>query len=235
MINRFLARFELFSLRHLPQFSISIRSRRNHRLREDRDFLDLMAELQQKSLIIQSLSEAYNLYRLCAQTRRVKGDIAELGVYKGGTARLLCQVKQNRELHLFDTFDAYGGMPAVRAGVDLHKPGDFKEAQITEVKKLLSGFEGIRFYPGFFPETTQGVKNRSGAFAFVHLDVDIYQSTLDGLQYFYPRLSPGGMLVSHDYQFLPCSGVRKAFDEFFVDKPEPVIELWDTQCLIVKG
>ena len=234
MIDRLLARFELFSLRHFPQFSLSIRTRRNHQLREDPGFLELMATLQRDSLIIQSLNEAYNLYRLCAQTRQLEGEIAELGVYKGGTARMLCEVQHGKELHLFDTFDAYGGMPAVRAGVDLHKPGDFKEARLSEVKKLCSGFEGVHFHPGLFPETTKDLESKSRTFAFVHLDVDIYQSTLDGLKYFYPRLSPGGMLVSHDYQFLPCAGVRKAFEEFFVDKPEPVIELWDTQCLVVK-
>ena len=56
-----------------------------------------------------------------------------------------------------------------------------------------------------------------------------------GLQFFYPRLSLGGVLISHDYRAISCPGVRKAFDEFLVDKPEKAIPLWDTQCFFVKG
>ncbi len=49
-------------------------------------------------------------------------------------------------------------------------------------------------------------------FSFVHLDVDLYESTLAGLEYFYPRLIPGGVILSHDYSIL--AGVKKAFEDF---------------------
>jgi O-methyltransferase len=55
---------------------------------------------------------------------------------------------------------------------------------------------------------------------------------LDCLAYFYPRMSQGGIIVCHDY--IAFSGVRKAADEFFQEKPEAVIELPGNQCLIVK-
>ena len=47
-------------------------------------------------------------------------------------------------------------------------------------------------------------------------------------------MNKGGIIMSHDYFY--AEGVRKAFDEFFSDKPEPIIELPSTytQCLIVK-
>jgi len=40
------------------------------------------------------------------------------------------------------------------------------------------------------------------------------------LDYFYPRLVPGGFLVAHDYSSLHWNGAEKAVDEFFLDKPE---------------
>jgi hypothetical protein len=61
--------------------------------------------------------------------------------------------------------------------------------------------------------------------------VDLYKTTLDALEFFYPRMNPGGVIMSHDY--IRC-GVKKAFDEFFKDKPEPIIQLIDSQSLIVK-
>lgn len=40
------------------------------------------------------------------------------------------------------------------------------------------------------------------------------------------------MLISHDY--LLAKGVKAALTEFFVNKPEPVIELTGDQCMIVR-
>jgi len=70
-------------------------------------------------------------------------------------------------------------------------------------------------------------------FAFVHLDVDLYQSTQDCLEWFYPRMSRGGVIVSHDY-LSATQGVKRVFDEFFADKPEPILELSGSQCLVIK-
>ena len=69
-------------------------------------------------------------------------------------------------------------------------------------------------------------------FSFVHLDVDLHQSTLDALQFFYPRLSAGAMLLSHDYAEFPA--IRRAFDQYFSGTKQPVLELSGNQCLVVK-
>ena len=45
-------------------------------------------------------------------------------------------------------------------------------------------------------------------------------------------MSKGGIILSHDY--VTSLGVKKAFDEFFKDKIEPVIIMNGNQCLIVK-
>ena len=98
-----------------------------------------------------------------------------------------------------------------------------------QVDELVKKFKQISFYKGLFPQSARGVK---GPFSLVHLDVDLYCSTKEALKFFYPRLSPGGIIISHDYQNL--KGVKRAVDEFFKNKPEPVIELTGSQCLIVK-
>ena len=73
---------------------------------------------------------------------------------------------------------------------------------------------------------------RNRRFSFVHLDVDLYQSTLDCLNFFYPRLSLGGIIISHDYT--TAEGVDLAFDEFFSNKPETPMELIGYQVMVVK-
>jgi hypothetical protein len=73
---------------------------------------------------------------------------------------------------------------------------------------------------------------KSSRFSFVHLDVDLYESTKGALEFFYPRMPAGAVLISHDYVEFP--GVRSAFDDFFGDKPEPVVEMSGNQCMVVK-
>ena len=104
MIDRWLSKLELFLLRRAPSHSVSIRSRRYHTIQKDVLFLELFERMQKQGVIIQSVNEANNLWQLCPQTARVEGDVAEVGVYMGGTARLLSQVKGKRRLFLFDTF-----------------------------------------------------------------------------------------------------------------------------------
>lgn len=70
-------------------------------------------------------------------------------------------------------------------------------------------------------------------FCFVHLDVDLYKSTKDCLEFFYPRMVRGGIILTHDYNYV-FKGVKKAYNEFFANKPEAVIKLADYQALMVK-
>ena len=160
-------------------------------------------------------------------TEKINGDIAEVGVYLGGSAKIICEVKKRKTLHLFDTFE---GLPKVSALDSAHfKKGQYN-GPLKTVKKNLSLYKNIHYYKGLFPFTSGPVKNKK--FSFVHLDVDIYSSTKACLKFFYPRMSRGGVIMSHDY--ISANGVRKAFDEFFEDKKEPIIEMSGSQCLIVK-
>ena len=51
-------------------------------------------------------------------------------------------------------------------------------------------------------------------FALVSLDPDLYEPTLEGLRYFYPRLAPGGRILIHDYTSCQFEGVKMAVDEY---------------------
>ena len=206
---------------------------KNHIIHENDDFLDLFKQIYTEGKVLLSIREMYNIYSLLKEVLTVEGDIAEVGVYKGGSARMICAVKGNKPLHLFDTFE---GMPEVNQAYDQYRKGDFGDTSLDAVKQYLdlSGAENVNYYKGIFPESAKGQEARLGLFAFVNLDVDLYQSTLQGLEFFYPRMRKGAILVSHDYNALSCPGVKQAFAEFFNDKPEKIIEVWDTQCFFIK-
>jgi hypothetical protein len=172
--------------------------------------------------------EAYHIYMAVKCTQKVPGDIAEVGVYKGGSAKIICSAKGDKHLHLFDTFE---GLPKVEE-IDMVWPfyeGKFA-ASYDRVKDYLKDGENVFFYKGIFPATSDPIKDKT--FSLVNLDVDCYESTKQCLEFFYSRMSPGGILLSHDYITAP--GVKKAFDDFFDGKPEPVLETAGSQCIVVK-
>jgi len=198
--------------------------------RDDR-FFDIHLELLRDDLGSQTLFERYNLYSLALATARLPGVMAEAGVYRGGSAKLLCKVKGDTPLYLFDTFE---GMPEVDKSIDPGFGAGQFPASLELVQAYLKAFSNVHFYKGYFPASALGQDPERQRYRFVHLDLDLYRSTYDALDFFYPRMVQGGIIVSHDYNQVHAPGVKKAFDEFFAGKTEPVIPLWETQCAMVK-
>jgi len=171
-------------------------------------------------------AEACNLITALNATAKVPGDLAEVGVAFGGSAKIICTYALNRTLHLFDTFE---GLPEPTArDSPKYKTGQYN-CSLESVREYLAAFK-VEFHKGVFPVTAEVVKDRM--FSFVHLDLDLYEGTLASLEFFYPRLSPGGVLISHDY--LLANGVGAAFREFFANRRESVLELIGDQCMVVK-
>ncbi len=158
--------------------------------------------------------------------RQIPGDLVEFGVAYGASARIIAEYGGGRTVHLFDTFE---GLPEPGPNDSRRFYKGSYGCSLESVQQYLAGLP-VAYYKGFFPDTAGPVRDKS--FAFVHLDVDLYQSTLEGLKFFYPRMSRGGIIMSHDYK--SAEGVDKAFQEFFADKPEPVVGLSGYQCLVVK-
>ncbi|HAI43542.1 MAG TPA: autotransporter strand-loop-strand O-heptosyltransferase, partial [Maribacter sp.] len=150
------------------------------------------------------------------KAKEVEGKAAEVGVYKGGSARKIASTLDDRDLLLFDTFE---GMPET-GFEEPHKKGDFNDTSLESVKSYLSDKPNCQFFPGFFPNTAEHLK--SEVFSFVHLDGDYYETTKNGIEFFYPRLAKGGIILFDDYGWDACPGVRKAIDEFFVDKQDEI-------------
>lgn len=174
--------------------------------------------------ILMGDEEVYALYNLVKQTEKIEGDIAEVGVYKGGSAQIICEARGKKPVYLFDTFS---GLPSTEG--ELYK-GQFY-ATYEEVKNRLKDYPNVYIYKGLFPDSAGPIKDKK--FSFVHLDVDLSESSIDCLSFFYNRMTKGGMILSHDWGVVETDA-RKAYEEFFKDKPEIPIELNVSQCVIVK-
>lgn len=158
--------------------------------------------------------------------KNVPGAFAEVGVYKGHSAKLLHTLAPHRPFYLFDTFQ---GFEAQDVSADPKKKiheRHFLDTSLEQVKKKLGPSPFLRFCPGHFPATAHHVPPQE-TFALVHLDADLYNPTQAGLEFFYPRLAPGGALILHDYFSGAWPGVKQAADEFLQDKPESLVRIPD--------
>jgi len=153
----------------------------------------------------------------------VAGDFAELGVYRGKSARILHLIDSERVIHLFDTFEGFPAcdLKGETGEASTYTTRHFADTGLSRMRRLGIAPDKMILYPGYFPDTAVGAANH--LFALVNLDADLYRPTLSGLQFFYPRVLPGGVLFIHDYNN-KWPGIIRAVDEFCRDIPEkPVL------------
>ncbi len=168
----------------------------------------------------------------------IGGDVVECGVWRGGSmqavALLLTQLgAADRGLHLFDTFE---GMPpptevdrrdGIAASDLLAARGKddrmWAVAGLDDVRKAMSETEYpvhlVHFHQGMVEDTVPDEAPEQ--IALLRLDTDWYESTRHELEHLYDRLSPGGVLILDDYG--DWEGARRATDEFFANRAEPVL------------
>jgi hypothetical protein len=159
------------------------------------------------------------------------GDVAELGVYKGNTAAILARYAERigARCYLFDTFEGFSKRDM--NGVDAAAPMAFEDARLDDVRRLVDSAATV-YVQGWFPESLAQL-GADPRFALVHIDCDLYQPMKAGLEYFYPRMVRGGVLVMHDYMSLCWRGIEQAVDEFFADKPERLVCIPDKSGTVV--
>lgn len=152
-----------------------------------------------------------NLARAAMLTNGLPCAMAEVGVWRGGSALVLASLFPERDLHLFDTFN---GLP-FDEDADMDPDGQVKAgmfaAGIAQVRRRMAGTRVV-FHPGIFPATTRTVRNTR--FAFVHIDCDLYRTAYEASCFFWPRMELGGILYFDDYG-CRFTGVTRAVDELF--------------------
>lgn len=201
---------------------------------QDQQFWDTQNEFnalygQIREYTVVSKDRCFMLYQLSRYASNLDGDIAEVGVYKGGTIKLIAKAVPYKNVYLFDTFS---GIPAMTTETDFHKAKEFSDVSLRSVKSLLKDCPNVTLCKGLFPDTASLIKDKK--FSLVHIDTDIYKSIKYCLEFFYGRVVRGGVIVIDDYESPSCPGVKKAVSEFLADKKEYPIITVEIQCAIIK-
>lgn len=173
----------------------------------------------------------FNFWFQVERIKEIPGAFAELGVYKGDSAHVLHLMDPAREFHLFDTFEGFTekDLTAEEGKAATYTKHNFADTSIESVKEKLKS-EKFIFHKGYFPETA--VEADKVKFALVNMDADLYNPTKAGLEFFYPRLVPGGVIIVHDYN-PDWPGIMKAVDDFAATIPEPIAPLPDQDSTVM--
>jgi O-methyltransferase len=160
--------------------------------------------------------KCYELWEQLGQLARVPGDILEVGVWRGGTGVLLARRAQELGLSLRTLLaDTFEGVAKAGEKDPWYRGGEHADTSPGTVQALATklGVQ-VELLVGMFPDDTGGqvedVKLR-----LVHIDVDVYASARETLEWAWPRLSVGGVVVWDDYGSFECEGVATLGRELF--------------------
>ena len=174
-------------------------------------------------------------------------NFAECGCWSGHSTYIISKILKEfnfkNKFYIFDSFE--GGLSDLTeedqnllkkmSKKEIEEQKNYCQSSEEHVKSILKDFEFIKIFKGWIPEKFHHIDEQR--FQFVHLDVDLYEPTRDSLNFFYPRLAEGGMMVCDDYNFSTFPGAKKAWDEYFQDKEKNYKLFYETPfggCFIIK-
>ena len=202
--------------------------------RADREFQSVYRTVRRNTFV--DIWRCHELWSLVGELRDVPGAILEVGVWRGGTGALLAA--RAARLGLDDTVylcDTWTGV--VKTGeVDIYyRDGKHDDTSQEIVAALIArlGLSNVELLQGMFPEDT-GDRIPDRTFRLCHCDVDVYESGRGVLEWVWPRLAPGGVVVFDDYGFPACPGVTKLVDEQRLRDDRLVLHNLNGHGLIVK-
>lgn len=178
-------------------------------------------------------SQTLKLFAERINSQGIQGSIAELGVYQGELSAMLNALFPDRDLRLFDTFEGFSEKDISsekKANFSGAALGDFANTSVNLVMSKMPFADKVSIYKGFFPDSIGDLED---SFALVSLDVDLYEPTLAGLEWFYARLSKGGGIFVHDYNNRRYMGVRSAVETFLKSSDASAMPLADFAGSIV--
>jgi O-methyltransferase len=194
----------------------------------DKEFVEVYQKMGHQTMI--DGSGCYLLWHLIRETANLEnGAILEVGTFKGGSGSLISKSARqhgiNNKIYLCDTFSG-----TVKAGEkdNYFKDGELSQPSIDLVRNLLSDFKlnDVEVIKGIFPEESCD-KVKDDKFRFCHIDVDIYQSAKDTLDWVWPKMVQGGIVLFDDYNCHNCAGITSLVNEeltnddrFFYTSPQ---------------
>ena len=196
----------------------------------DKRFEAVAKEVKSHRRTMLSKSRLWTIWEAVQNVADLDGAAAEIGTYRGGTARFIAAsfetLGHEVPLEVIDTFEGHPQSKLSEHDSATHKdPVLFTDTSYESVVDYLSSFDRVTVHKGEFASVAPGLPDQS--YRLVHVDVDLYEPTLECLRYFSPRLVPGGVIVLDDYGSPTCPGVDRAAKEYLAS--DRSVQVWSTR------
>jgi O-methyltransferase len=176
----------------------------------DEDFEDVYDRIRSHTLVDQY--RCYELWQLVGEAAKLgKGQPVEIGVWRGGTGALIAHrwraAGMGGRVYLCDTFKGVVKAGPLDAGYSGGEHHDTSKEMVLQLCNLMN-LDQVEILEGVFPEESAG-RIVDQQFCLCHVDVDVYESARDIVDWIWPRLVPGGIIVFDDYGFYTCAGITR--------------------------
>ena len=192
-------------------------------------FLEITKQLKLPTILPEA--RLIFLYNALLGSKELPGINAEVGSYWGGSANFISIASSHKTLYVCDSFE---GLPKETKEDTHHKQGDFANTNYECVRNVLTTLNNVIVIKGFFPDEILHEKMYLENYSFVHIDVDLYKSTLDCLSFFWNRMVKNGVIVIDDYRWRDCPGVTQAVNEFFLGQEGKIVDSGYGNCMVIK-
>ena len=202
--------------------------------RMDADFCFTYNAIKGNTLV--DIYRCFELWQLIKESSKLDGAIIEIGVWRGGTGCLiakqaeLCGIKST--VYLCDTFT---GVVKTGENDTVYKGGEHADTSENIVESLIKKLDlkNTSILIGTFPDET-GKQIDDINFRFCHIDVDVYRSAKDIVEWIWAKMPVGGIIVFDDYGFSTCDGVTRFVNEERNKKDRIVIHNLNGHGIIIK-
>jgi len=182
-------------------------------------FANAMQLARQRSIVTpQNLTNLFVLMKFYLPSL-AHGHIVEYGSYKGGSAMFMASIAKallpGVRVYAFDTFT---GMPATDREIELHRRGDFADANVAEIRAAAAaaGLDNLTCIQGPFEETAARALRDIGPVALTHVDCDIRSAIFCAYEATKPHMVPGSYIAFDDPLVSSCLGAFEAVEEFLI-------------------
>jgi O-methyltransferase len=203
---------------------------------KDNDFTEIYASIQGYTLV--DIYRCFELWELAERVYNLNptAGFIEIGVWRGGTAAIvgkkLSLKGSNAPFYLADTFK---GVVKATEKDAVYTGGEHADTSADLVKGLLkNNYQHIKILEGIFPDDTGHLIPGSQQFGYCHIDVDVYQSAKEIVDWIWDRLIPGGVIVFDDYGFSTCTGIIRYVNEQKSKGDRLVLHNLNGHAIIVK-